>query len=337
MFALDLFNTKYEKELKEGAVDSLEARRIDDLNMRMLELLDRAKEPAYKKNPDALAGLKKQFQKIKAERDSYFKINPATGMNDSGTLGTTKGKLDEQHDSPVAGAITRRILMQRHDLLKQYGPEAVTAAIDNVADYVGDVEEIGSSDVSGWVNQVERMLKENPPEAFREGSVTKKPQPYNDPNWVKNLPKEKLNALAGPRYKKDKKDQGVAEENKPYGDYPQSPRAFGAGNFQRIVRANMGNLPSVTLEFPKPKDNILLDKNGIDLISDYYDRLNGDSLKNHFIYRVLPSADEVLTVLKKLGWNQAVQPELPGIPTQGELPLQEKKKFDSNSRRYQGC
>jgi hypothetical protein len=44
-----------------------------------------------------------------------------------------------------------------------------------------------------------------------EGSVTKKPQPYNDPNWSKNLPKEKLDALAGPRYKKDKKDKGVAE------------------------------------------------------------------------------------------------------------------------------
>ena len=331
MFALDLFNTKYEKELKEGAVDSLEARRIDDLNMRMLELLDRAKEPAYKKNPDALAGLKRQFQKIKAERDSYFKINPATGMDPTGSLGTTKGKLDEQHDSPVAGAITRRILMQRHDLLKQYGPELVGAAIDNVADYVGDVDEIGSSDVSGWVAQVERMLKENPPDAFAEGSVTKKPQPYNDPNWIKNLPKEKLNALAGPRYKKDKKDQGMAEEKNPYGDYPQSPKAFGAGNFQRIVRANMGNLPSVTLEFPNPKDNINLDKKGLDLISDYYDSLENDQMKNHFIYRILPSADEILTVLKRLGWNRAVQPDLPGIPAQGELPLQEKKKFDSNS------
>ena len=533
MFALDLFNTKYEKELKEGAVDSLEARRIDDLNMKMLDLLGRAKEPAYKKNPDALAGLKKQFQKIKAERDSYFKINPATGMNDSGTLGTTKGKLDEQHDSPVAGAITRRILMQRHDLLKQYGPEAVTAAIDNVADYVGDVEEIGSSDVSGWVNQVERMLKENPPEAFREGSVTKRPQPYNDPNWVKNLPKEKLNALAGTRYKKDKKEQGVAEggleANTPnpvvviqdlkgkildkvnlsvaaqkyklgnpqdikkqlahqnyttignyvvvapmtgqpqdattqgmaegslnelssgllqraaqlaknkrnqamepelhnalgggymnplakhydnvsqkinnraaqvgkketiqkiaspavmrkigmsgvaesrmseidaeYEDYktvsprefynmyritkqawlakyksmlPQqgiaedtpSPRAIGVANFQRLVKANMGNIPTVTLEFTTPKDNIVLDKKAIDLISDYYDSLENDQIKNHFIYRMLPSADEVLTVLTQLGWNKAVQPDLPGIPTQGELPLQEKKKFNSNS------
>ena len=34
---------------------------------------------------------------------------------------------------------------------------------------VGDVDEIGTSDVSGWVMQVERMLKENPPEAFGVG------------------------------------------------------------------------------------------------------------------------------------------------------------------------
>ena len=44
-----------------------------------------------------------------------------------------------------------------------------------------------------------------------EGSVIKKPQPYNEPDWAKKLPKEKLDALAGPRYKKDKKEQGVAE------------------------------------------------------------------------------------------------------------------------------
>jgi hypothetical protein len=43
------------------------------------------------------------------------------------------------------------------------------AAVADVADYVGDVDEIGSSDVSGWVRQVERMLSENPPEAFGVG------------------------------------------------------------------------------------------------------------------------------------------------------------------------
>ena len=51
-----------------------------------------------------------------------------------------------------------------------------------------------------------------PNESVEEGSVTKKPQPYNEPNWAKKLPKEKLDALAGPRYKKDKKEQGVAED-----------------------------------------------------------------------------------------------------------------------------
>jgi hypothetical protein len=43
-----------------------------------------------------------------------------------------------------------------------------------------------------------------------EGPVTKQPQPYNDPNWTKNLPKEKLDTLAG-RKPPEKKLQGVDE------------------------------------------------------------------------------------------------------------------------------
>jgi hypothetical protein len=34
----------------------------------------------------------------------------------------------------------------------------VGAAVDEVADFVGDTDEIGSSDVSGWIRQVEQML-----------------------------------------------------------------------------------------------------------------------------------------------------------------------------------
>jgi len=71
-----------------------------------------------------------------------------------------EGYLDRpgQEDSPVAQAITRRILLQRTDLLAKYGPEKVMSAIDEVADFVGDVDEIGSSDVSGWVRHVEQIL-----------------------------------------------------------------------------------------------------------------------------------------------------------------------------------
>lgn len=70
-----------------------------------------------------------------------------------------KGLSEDSFDNPVSSAITRRILMQRADLLSKYGPQKVTAAIDDVADFVGDTEEIGSSDVSGWVKQVEQTLE----------------------------------------------------------------------------------------------------------------------------------------------------------------------------------
>jgi hypothetical protein len=68
----------------------------------------------------------------------------------------TEGRVD----SPVSQAITRRIINQRPDLLK-YGPDNVMAAVDQVAEWVdlGPDDEIGTSDVSGWVDQVARYLR----------------------------------------------------------------------------------------------------------------------------------------------------------------------------------
>ena len=74
------------------------------------------------------------------------------------TSNNPQGVPESEEHSPVTGAITRRILMQRQDLLKKYGPVAVMQAIDDVADFVGDTDEIGSSDVSGWIKQVEQSL-----------------------------------------------------------------------------------------------------------------------------------------------------------------------------------
>lgn len=66
--------------------------------------------------------------------------------------------LEEGSDSsPVESAIIRRIAMVRTDLLK-YGIDKVMDAVKEVADYVGDVEEIGSSDVSAYIKHVERIL-----------------------------------------------------------------------------------------------------------------------------------------------------------------------------------
>ena len=76
-----------------------------------------------------------------------------------------------------------------------------------------------------------------PAESVEEGSVAKQPQPYNDPNWAKNLPKEKLDALAGPRYKKDKKQQGVAEEYNPEYD---DEAGMADNNLETLERAVEG-------------------------------------------------------------------------------------------------
>jgi len=76
-------------------------------------------------------------------------------------------EADEEY-SPVVQAITRRIMRQHVDLLSKYGPDAVMRAIEEVGEFVGDVEEIGTSDVSAYVRQVERILQDNAGQGLAE-------------------------------------------------------------------------------------------------------------------------------------------------------------------------
>jgi hypothetical protein len=68
---------------------------------------------------------------------------------------------------PVERAMLHRFTDPKSDqyleyleLLKQYGPVAVMAAARDVAEMIGDVEEIGSSDVSAYVNRMVQSLKD---------------------------------------------------------------------------------------------------------------------------------------------------------------------------------
>ena len=58
----------------------------------------------------------------------------------------------------VKQAIANRIMRRHMDMVSQVGPEALISAIEAVGDSVGDVEEIGTSDVSAWVNTVKQHL-----------------------------------------------------------------------------------------------------------------------------------------------------------------------------------
>jgi len=94
-----------------------------------------------------------------------------------------KVKEDSDSREAVSNAISRRILTRHPELLQKYGPVQVMDAIDSVADFVGDVDEIGTSDVSGWVMQVADMLEEHG-DSSRLGETNKyrlKPPPgYGD-------------------------------------------------------------------------------------------------------------------------------------------------------------
>jgi hypothetical protein len=82
-------------------------------------------------------------------------------------------ELREEDDeaSPVESAILRRIMNSNLDLLKQYGPAAVMAAARDVAEMIGDVEEIGSSDVSAYVKRVVQMLADGDYANLAEGQL----------------------------------------------------------------------------------------------------------------------------------------------------------------------
>ena len=61
----------------------------------------------------------------------------------------------------VFNAIIHRISTQHLDLISQYGIEQVMFAVEDMASFVGEVEEIGTSDVSCWVNNTIKLLQQN--------------------------------------------------------------------------------------------------------------------------------------------------------------------------------
>lgn len=62
----------------------------------------------------------------------------------------------------IVNAISRRIMHVNHDLLSKYGVVAVTDAISRKASQLAEygLEEIGSSDISIWVKQIESELED---------------------------------------------------------------------------------------------------------------------------------------------------------------------------------
>lgn len=73
--------------------------------------------------------------------------------------------------------------------------------------YAYNIDNSGYDSYEEAVAELKNCLKQG----VAEGSVTKKPQPYNDPNWIQKLSKEQLDALSSKKPNKENKKPGVAE------------------------------------------------------------------------------------------------------------------------------
>jgi hypothetical protein len=93
---------------------------------------------------------------------------PAKSAGQSGVIiqrptDNFEGKIKEDQDSSgVERAILNRIMVAHTDLLMKFGPDKVMQAAEEVAYNVGDVDEIGTSDVSSYVAQVKQILGATP-------------------------------------------------------------------------------------------------------------------------------------------------------------------------------
>jgi hypothetical protein len=97
-----------------------------------------------------------------ARGDRRFRgINQATikqFSNDAKTHASTVKEQSSAGSDAVEQAILKRIMVSHTDLLMQFGPEKVMQAAEEVAYNVGDVDEIGTSDVSAYVRQIRQIL-----------------------------------------------------------------------------------------------------------------------------------------------------------------------------------
>jgi hypothetical protein len=118
----------------------------DDI-YRIIESLDAAQK-----------GVKQLPALFKPAQTSPQLDGPYPGKN--ATRGYLVGE-GEGDDNPMAQAVNRRIVNQHPEWLMKYGPKAVMQAIADVTEGDTDWEEIGSSDVSAYVQYVGDHLRDH--------------------------------------------------------------------------------------------------------------------------------------------------------------------------------
>jgi hypothetical protein len=144
-------------------------------------------------NLDAAQKSVKQLPALFKPKDTSPQLSgPYPGVN--ATRGYLVGE-GEEDTNPMAQAVTRRIVNQHPEWLMKYGPREVMQAIDDVTEGEMDWEEIGSSDVSAYVNMVYDQLRDrggDRPEMddrrpFAENTLNEVTQGVEHSEWADNV------------------------------------------------------------------------------------------------------------------------------------------------------
>jgi len=151
-WATELMPEDYEKDAADWSKKYADNERFyRDQAKSKVSLVSRI-SPEYSKEKTRDADRQKAISK-------RFAHKAVTGMDEDQVSEADYGM--DYEDSPAFNAILRRIQMRHMDLVQKYGLDKVMQAAQDEAEFVGDVDEIGSSDVSAWVNSIIRSLDVN--------------------------------------------------------------------------------------------------------------------------------------------------------------------------------
>jgi hypothetical protein len=129
------------------------------------------RQAAAKQGREDMSGAISRLEKMLTQRDVDENLNEAVSPAQQAAIAIAKKRADRskstkskqsinemQNTQVVEQAIIKRILVTHRDMLAKFGPEKIIDVAGDVAYNVGDIGSIGSSDVSGWVKQVQQIL-----------------------------------------------------------------------------------------------------------------------------------------------------------------------------------
>jgi hypothetical protein len=144
-----------------GQADNLPASALRLLKDQTVEATEKtATGLRHRARPGVYGGAEREADPLRTlDKPGTNKIEKALGVKFDREKRYQGGINLREQSSPVENAILHRIMVAHSDVLGKHGPQAVMDAASDVADFVGEVDEIGSSDVSAWVKQTIETLE----------------------------------------------------------------------------------------------------------------------------------------------------------------------------------